>query len=244
MTAPLQGKTALVTGGAHRLGRAIALALAAAGASLSIHYHQSAEKAEQTLADLRALGVEAHGIQGDLSDTAACERVVDAAVARWGQLDILVNNSGIWGPTPVGQTTVERWDELFDTNLRSMYFVTQRAAPSLRAASGAVVNIADVGALKPWANYAPYLATKGGVVTLTYALAKDLAPEVRVNAIAPGPVLMPEKWDATKNSATIKSTLLRRFGSPEDIGQAAVFLATAGYITGVVLPVDGGQRLM
>jgi pteridine reductase len=244
MTPLLQGKIALVTGGAHRLGRAIALGLAAAGANLSIHYHQSSEKAEQTLADLRALGVEAHGIQGNLSDTAACERVVDEALARWSQLDILVNNAGIWGPTPLGQTTAERWDELFDTNLRSMYFVTQRAAPALRAARGVVINIADVGALKLWANHAAYLATKGGVVTLIGALAKDLAPEVRVNAIAPGPVLLPETWNESKNAATIKSTLLKRLGSPEDIGQAAVFLATAGYITGVILPVDGGQRLV
>jgi NAD(P)-dependent dehydrogenase (short-subunit alcohol dehydrogenase family) len=169
--ATLHGKAALVTGGARRLGRAIALALATAGANVMIHYHQSTPIAEQTIHDLQALGVQATSVQGDLSQIADCERVVDTALAHWGQLDILVNNSGIWGPTPVGATSEERWDELFNTNLRSAFFTTQRAAAALRATHGAVINIADIGAFRPWANHASYLATKGGIVTLTYALA-------------------------------------------------------------------------
>ncbi len=239
----LSGKVALVTGGARRLGRAIALALAESGANVMIHYHQSASVAEQTLANLRALGIAADAVQGDLSNTSDCERVVDTAVARWGQLDILVNNSGIWGPTPVGQTSVERWDELLNTNLRGTYFVSQRAAPALRAAHGAIVNIADVGVTKPWRDHAPYLASKGGIVALTYALACDLAPEVRVNAVAPGPVLMPDDWSTQQGQSAASSTLLKRLGSPADIGAAVRFLATADYITGVVLPVDGGHLL-
>jgi pteridine reductase len=154
-----------------------------------------------------------------------------------------VNNSGIWGPTPLGTTSEERWDALFNTNLRSAFFATQRAAPALRASHGAVVNIADVGVFRPWKNHAAYLATKGGIVTLTHALAKDLAPEVRVNAIAPGPVLMPDDWTSEQGQAAAKTTLLKRLGSPDDIGAAALFLTSADYITGVILPVDGGHLL-
>jgi pteridine reductase len=240
----MRDKVALVTGGARRLGRAIALALAGAGANVVIHYHTSAAEAEAVLAELRGLGVEADSVPGDLADPAACERVVDAAAARWGRLDVLVNNSGIWGATPIGSVTPERWDELHHTNLRAAFFTAQRAAPALRATHGAIVNIADVGALRPWRNYTPYLVSKGGVVTLTEALAKDLAPEVRVNAVAPGPVLVPEDWSAKQAEQGARATLLGRWGTAEDIGAATLFLATAPYVTGVILPVDGGQRLV
>ena len=233
----------LVTGGAHRLGRAIALAFGRAGANVAIHYHSSASEAEATLADLRALGIHAVAIRGNLADVAEAEAVVDAAVAQLGGLGVLVNSAGIWGSTPLGTVTAERWDELIATNLRAAFFTAQRAAPHLRQAHGAVINIADVGVLRPWKNYTPYLVSKGGVVTLTEALAKDLAPEVRVNAIAPGPVLLPNDWDAKKAEETAKTVLLKRLGSAEDIAQAALYLASAEYITGVTLPVDGGQRL-
>lgn len=240
----LSGMSALVTGGAHRLGRAIALALGQAGAHVVVHYHSSAEQAEETVAALHALGVQAAAIRGNLANTAEAEAVVDAAVAQFGGLGVLVNNAGIWGATPLGTVTVERWDELIATNLRAAFFTTQRAAPHLRAAHGAVINIADVGVLRPWKNYTPYLVSKGGVVTLTEALAKDLAPEVRVNAIAPGPVLLPNDWDEAKAEQTAKTVLLKRLGSAEDVAQAVIYLATADYVTGVTLPVDGGQRLM
>src|SRR5262245_28779444 len=141
----LRGKAALVTGGAHRLGRAIALALGAEGMRVAIHYHRSAEQAQTTLAELTALGVEALAIAGDLADVSDAEGVVDKAVEQWGTLDVLVNNSGIWGPTPIGSVTTTWWDELFNTNLRGTFFVTQRAAPALRAARGAIVNITDAG---------------------------------------------------------------------------------------------------
>ncbi|HWQ13173.1 MAG TPA: SDR family oxidoreductase [Roseiflexaceae bacterium] len=239
----LHGRAALVTGGARRLGRAIALALGRAGMNLTIHYHGSGPQAEETLAGLRALGVAAEAVAGDLADPSAAEGVVDAAVARWGRLDLLVNNAGIWGRTPVGEVTPERWDELHHINLRGMFFACQRAAPHLRAARGAIVNIADVGAIRPWRNYTPYLVSKGGVITLTEALAKELAPEVRVNAVAPGPVLLPEGWSEERGASAARGTLLGRWGTPEDVAQAVVYLAAADYVTGVVLPVDGGQRL-
>ena len=153
-------------------------------------------RAEIVQKELKALGVQSLTLAGDLSIVADVERVVDAAVARWGRLDVLVNNAGIWGSTPIGTVTEARWSELLDTNLRSAFFAAQRAAPALRKAQGAIVNIADVGAIRPWRNHTPYLISKGGVITLTEALAKDLAPEVRVNAVAPGPVLLPDDWTA------------------------------------------------
>src|SRR5258706_4065370 len=168
-TMELNGQAALVTGGAHRLGKAIALALAQAGVKVAIHYYRSAAQAEATLAELRATGVEATAIQGDLAVVAEAERVVDAAITHWGRLDLLVNSAGIWGTTPIGSVDEVRWAELLDTNLRSAFFASQRAAPALRAARGAIVNIADVGALRPWRNHTPYLVSKGGLLTMTQA---------------------------------------------------------------------------
>jgi pteridine reductase len=240
----LHGSVALVTGGARRLGRAIVLALGRAGANVAVHYYQSEAQARATVEELVALGVEATAIGGDLGSVAAVERVVDAAIERWGRLNLLVNSAGIWGPTRLGTVTQERWDELININLRSAFFAAQRAAPALRASRGAIVNIADAGALRPWRNHTPYLVSKGGMITLTEALAKDLAPDVRVNAIAPGPVLLQEDWTPKQIERAIRSVLLGRLGSAEDVAQALVYLAQADYVTGVVLPVDGGQRLI
>jgi pteridine reductase len=240
----LKGSAALVTGGAHRLGKAIALALGRAGANVAIHYHRSAAPAEETLAELRALGVEATAIRGDLTIVAEVERVVDQAIACWSRLDLLVNSAGIWGASPIGSMTEARWEQLMNTNLRSAFFAAQHAAPALRAARGAIVNIADVGAIRPWRNHTPYLISKGGLLTMTEALAKDLAPEVRVNAIAPGPVLLPDDWTAEQAERSARSVLLGRLGRAEDVAQATVYLACADYVTGVILPVDGGQRLI
>jgi pteridine reductase len=239
----LRGSVALVTGGAHRLGRAIALALGRSGANVVIHYHRSAEQARTVVDELIGLGTKAASFSGDLAVVADVERVVDQAIACWDGLHLLVNNAGIWGSTPIGTVTEERWDELIATNTRSAFFAAQRAAPALRAARGAIINIADVGALRPWRNHTPYLVSKGGVITLTEALAKDLAPEVRVNAIAPGPVLLPDDWTPAQAESAAQTVLLRRIGSPDDIAQAVIYLAQAEYVTGVVLPVDGGNRL-
>ncbi len=239
----LHGSVALVTGGAHRLGRAIALALGRSGANVVIHYHRSADQARTVVDELIGFGVEATSFSGDLAVVADVEQLVDRAIACWGRLNLLVNNAGIWGSTPIGTVTEERWDELIATNTRSAFFAAQRAAPALRAARGAIVNITDVGALRPWRNHTPYLVSKGAVITLTEALAKDLAPEVRVNAIAPGPVLLPDDWTPAQAESAAQTVLLRRIGSPDDIAQAVIYLAQAEYVTGVVLPVDGGNRL-
>jgi pteridine reductase len=239
----LHGTVALVTGGAHRLGRAIALGLGQAGANVVVHYNQSAEQAQLVVYDLELLGVHAIAVGGDLSRVPEVERVVDTAVERWGRLDVLVNNAGIWGSTPLGTVTEQRWSELLDTKLHCPFFAAQRAAPALRTAGGAIVNIADVGALRPWRNHTPYLVSKGGVITLTEALAKDLAPDVRVNAVAPGAVLLPDDWTPEQIERSTRNVPLNRLGRPEDVAHAVVYLAQADYVTGVVLPVDGGRRL-
>ncbi len=239
----LANRVALVTGGAHRLGRAIVLAMADAGASVMIHYSGSEGQALQTMADAQQRGVDAAIVQGDLMQVSEAERVVDATVAHWQRLDVLVCNAGIWGDTPLGSASAERWDELHALNARAPFLMAQRAAPALRAAGGCMVAITDVGVFSAWKHYTPYLASKAALSMVVQNLAKDLAPEVRVNAVAPGPVLLPEDWDATQREKAANSTLLKRLGTAEDIAEAVVYLARAEYVTGVVLPVDGGRRL-
>jgi pteridine reductase len=239
----LTNRAALVTGGAHRLGRAIALALADAGANVTIHYHGAEEAAHTTVAELEQRGVGARRVRGNLADTTEAARVVDAAAEHWGQLDVLVCNAGIWGATPLDSATPERWDELYAINTRAPFFLTQRAAPHLRAAGGCMLAITDAGVAGTWKHYTPYLSSKAALAMVVQNLAKDLAPEARANAVAPGPVLLPEDWDEEKRARAARSTLVRRLGTPEDIADAVVFLARADFISGVVLPVDGGQRL-
>lgn len=239
----LHGRVALVTGGAHRVGRAISLALAGAGMRVALHYHRSAEQAAATQADLAALGADAVTISADLAQVAEAERLVDAAQAQWGQLDLLVCSAGIWGRTPLGSVTEAEWDAFFAINVRSVFFLAQRAAPHLRAAGGCMVAIADAGIERSGKGYSPYLASKAALAMLTHNLARDLAPEVRVNAVAPGPVLLPADWNDEQRARAARSTLLGRVGSAEAVAEAALYLARADYVTGVVLPVDGGFRL-
>jgi pteridine reductase len=239
----LRNRVALVTGGGHRLGRAISLALAQAGMHLMIHYNHSAEQARQTQFDVEKHGVEVAIVQGDLTKLDDIERIVDVTYDIWGGLDVLVCNAGIWGATPLGEVTQERWDELYALNTRAPFFLAQHAAPHLRAGAGCVIAISDVGIYTTWKHYTPYLSSKAALAMVAQNLARDMAPDVRVNAIAPGPVLLPADWNQEKRDKAARSTLLKRVGTPEDIAGAALFLAQADYITGVVLPVDGGQRV-
>jgi pteridine reductase len=239
----IHGRVAIVTGGAHRLGRAITLALAQAGANVVIHYHGSEAQAQATMADVQAAGVETISIQADLMQIAEAEHVVDATLDRWGRLDILVCNAGIWGSTPLGNVTPERWDELYALNTRAPFFLAQRAAPYLRASMGCVVAITDVGIYSTWKNYTPYLSSKAALAMVVQNLAKDLSPDVRVNAVAPGAVLLPEDWNEEQHAKAANNTLLKRVGTPEDVAEAVLFLARADYVTGVMLPVDGGWHL-
>jgi pteridine reductase len=239
----LDSTVALVTGGAHRVGRAIALALAQHGATVIIHYNRSHKQADQTVQELQAYQSAATAIQANLAEVAEAEALIDHAVDHAGRLDLLVCSAGIWGRMPLGSVSVQQWDDLFALNVRSTFFLAQRAAPHLRAAKGSLITITDVGVETTWKNYAPYLASKAALAMLTRNLAHDLAPDVRVNGVAPGPVLLPEDWDDQQREQARRSTLLGRVGSAEDVADAVVYLACARFVSGVIIPVDGGHRL-
>jgi len=240
----LNGKTAVVTGGAVRVGKAIALALAGAGADVVINYHSSADAAIQTVAEIEALGRRALAVKADVSQGNQVQALVDAAVERMGRLDVLINSASLWRRTPWAELDEAAWDQLVDIALKGPFLCARAAAPHLTAhGDGAIVNIVDLSAIIPFRNYLPHSAAKAGLVNLTYSLAMELAPAVRVNAIAPGPVLPPPEYTEQQVQAAARRTLIGRWGTAEDVAQAAVFLVQAPYITGVMLPVDGGERL-
>ncbi len=240
----LHGRVVLITGGAKRLGATTVRALHAAGASIVVHYHQSREAAERLVAELNAQRAgSAHAVSANLLDTDALPALVAAAIERYGRLDVLVNNASSFYPTPVGEITAAQFDDLIGTNLRAPLFLTQAAAPALRATQGLVINMADIHGQRPLKDYPVYSAAKAALVMLTRSLARELGPEVRVNAIAPGPVLWPEQpLDDALKAEIVGKTALKRSGSPEDIARTALFLATsAPFITGQVIAVDGGR---
>jgi NAD(P)-dependent dehydrogenase (short-subunit alcohol dehydrogenase family) len=240
----LNGKAALVTGGAVRVGKAIALALAQAGADVAINYHSSADAAVATVAEIEALGRRAVAIRADVGQGAQVGALVDEAAGKLGRLDVLVNSASLWRKTPWAELDEGAWDQLVDIALKGPFLCARAAAPHLaRHGDGAIINIVDLSAFVPFPNYMPHSAAKAGLVNLTYALAMELAPAVRVNAIAPGPVLPPPDYTDAQTQAAAKRTLLGRWGTAEDVAEAVVFLTRAPYITGVILPVDGGERL-
>ena len=244
MDQPLTDKVVLITGGARRVGAAIARKLHGAGASLVIHYHRSAAEAQALAAELNAVRPSSvTPLGGDLLDMKVLPSLVDATIARHGHLDILVNNASTFYPTPVGEITEAHWNDLMGTNLKVPMFLSQAAAPHLQAREGLILNIADIHGMRPLRYHTVYSPAKAGLIMLTQSLARELAPHVRVNAIAPGPVEFPEKGltDAQKRTI-IEKTLLKRRGSPDDIARAALFFASEGtYITGQILAVDGGR---
>jgi pteridine reductase len=242
----VRGKVALVTGAGIRVGREIALALARLGMHVAIHYNTSRDAAEATVEKARALGVEAESIQADLGAMAdEARKLVGAIGHRWGRLDVLVNSAAIFPRTPWGSIDEETWDRTLAVNLKGPFFTAWHAAELMRRGDGgSIVNIADWAGLRPYKNYLPYVISKGGVVTMTKAMAKELAPEIRVNAVAPGPVLMPEEFDSRTVERVVEGTLLKRLGSPADVAEAVVFLvARTDFVTGHVLVVDGGRLL-
>ena len=239
------GKTALVTGAAKRVGRAIALELHTAGANLVVHYREAAAAAQALVDDMNAKRVgSAISLQADLLDGEACSTLVENSTAHFGRLDALVNNASSFFATPLGSIDESDWLDLVGSNLKAPLFLTQAAAPYLRKMRGAVVNITDIHAERPLAGYPLYCAAKAGLLGLTRALAIELAPEVRVNAVAPGPILWPDDavFDAEARQHIVDHTLLKRAGSPQDIARAVRFLFNdAAYVTGQVLNVDGGR---
>lgn len=242
----MQGKTVLVTGGAKRVGAAICRMLQRHGAELMIHYRSSAREAEALAAELnRRRPGSAALAQADLLDAAALSRLVSETVQRFGKLDVLINNASSFFPTALGEITEQHWADLMGTNLKAPLFLSQAAAPVLRASYGCIVNIADIHAERPMKSYVVYSIAKAGLVALTKSLAHELGPKVRVNAVAPGPILWPEDdlaFDEAERRRIIEHTALKRTGQPDDIARAVRFLvADAPFVTGEILVVDGGR---
>ncbi|RPI14251.1 MAG: pteridine reductase [Lysobacterales bacterium] len=243
---PLAGRCVLVTGGAKRLGAAIGRRLHAAGADVVVHYHRSAGPAQALAAELEGVRPgSALAITADLRDVEQLPSLVEAALGRYRRLDVLVNNASTFYPTPVGTITAAQFDDLVGTNLRAPLFLSQAAAPALRRTSGLILNMVDVHALRPLREHPAYCAAKAGLAMLTRSLARELGPEIRVNGIAPGPVLWPERdLDPQLKREIVAKTALERVGSPEDIARTAYFFAAeAPYVTGQILAVDGGRSL-
>jgi pteridine reductase len=247
MTDTLTGKVVLITGAARRVGAVIARRLHAAGARLMLHYRGSEPDAQALQRELNGIrGGSVALVQADLLDAAGLAEIVKNTLARFERIDALVNNASTFYPTPLGEITPAQWDDLIGSNLRAPLFLSQAAAPHLRKTGGAIVNIADIHAERPLKNYVVYSIAKAGLVGLTRSLARELGPEVRVNAVAPGAILWPEddSFDAVSRQRIISHTLLRRVGEPDDIARAVYyFIAEAPYVTGQVLAVDGGRSV-
>jgi pteridine reductase len=240
----LPGRVALVTGAGRRLGRALAQALGERGMILAIHHHASSRGASELRDSIIAAGGRAACFAADLADPAAAAELPRRVVAEFGRLDVLVNSAAVMHRRSFEDTTPAQWDEVLGLNLRSVFFCAQGAASALRAARGKVVNMADLSGLEPWPGFAAHSISKAGVVMLTKVLARALAPEVTVNAIAPGAVLVPEEYDAEERDRLARSTPLRRLGSPADAVAALLYLLEGGdFVTGEVLVVDGGRLL-
>lgn len=243
----MQDKVVLITGGAKRVGAAVCRLLHADGASLMLHFRSSAGEARLLQAELNHMRAGSVAlIQADLLDLAKLPSLVEQTVQTFGRLDALVNNASSFFPTPIGEVTPAHFNDLVGTNLQAPLFLAQAAAPALRKTQGAIVNITDLHAERPLKSYVVYSAAKAGLVGLTRSLARELAPEVRVNAIAPGPVLWPDDaaFDELSRQRIISHTPLRREGTPDDIAKAVRFLIDdAPYITGETLHVDGGRHI-
>jgi len=243
----MQGKVVLITGGAKRVGAAIGRLLHASGANLMIHYRSSVDEARALQDELNALRPGSVAlIQADLLDVSGLPSLINQTVATFGGLDVLVNNASSFYPTPIGTITMKDWDNLMGSNLIAPMFLSQAAAPELKKRRGCIVNIADIHAERPMKSYVVYSVAKAGVVGLTKSLARELGPLVRVNAVAPGPIMWPEddpNFDEVSRQRIVSHTILKTAGGPDDIARAVRFFAIdAPYVTGQVLAVDGGRN--
>ena len=249
LTTSLSGKVALVTGGAIRVGRVICQALASRGASIAFTYlpGEPAEAASAEIAAAAAAGPAAAvlALPMDVREPGAPQRVVEQVIARFGRLDILVNNASVWLRAPFLEITRDAWQAALDINLTGPFLMSQAAAPQmLKQESGLIVNITDLSAYQTWVGYAHHAATKAGLVALTRVMAAELAPHVRVNAIAPGTVLLSEGAGEAKVQWAVQNSLLKRVGRPEDVARTVLFLVDSDFATGAVYFVDGGRALV
>ncbi len=244
-TGELTGKVALLTGAAQRVGAVIAETLHAQGMRLVVHYRQSKQAAHALQEKLNAVRPDSVAlVQADLLDTAKITRMVQEAVKTWGRLDVVVNNASSFYPTPVGAVTEAQWDDLLGSNLKAPFFVAQAAARALAEQHGCIINLVDIHGERPLKSYPVYSAAKAGLIMLTKALARELGPQVRVNAVAPGAILWPEDMDDVTKQRIVSRVILKRQGQPSDIATTVLFLIRdAQYITGQVITVDGGRSI-
>jgi pteridine reductase len=246
MTESLAGKVALVTGGARRVGAAIARRLHAAGASVLIHYRDSEADATSLVAELNAVRARsASSVKAELLAPIAPRALVSAALESFGRLDVLVNNASSFFPVALGSIEASHWEALVGSNLRAPLFIAQEAAAELEKTGGSIVNIVDIHADRPLKGYPIYSIAKGGLAAMTRSLALELAPKVRVNGVAPGAIAWPDdgQFEPAERERVLATTPLARIGAPEDIAQAVHFLACASYVTGQIIAVDGGRSI-
>jgi pteridine reductase len=242
MKQKLEGKVALITGAGKRLGRAVALRLAEEGMDVAVHYGKSAKDAAEVVGKIEEMGRKSVAIRADLRNVEEIRRMLLEVGNELGRLDVLVNSAANFLPGSMISTTEEVWDASLDTNVKAPFFVAQAAAPMLRRSKGAIVNFADTGGVLGWPGFIGHSVAKAGVINLTKSLAKALAPDVRVNAIAPGTITMsgdPPEWEAE----FVKLAPLKKSGRPADIADAVVYLVTAEFLTGHTLVLDGGRTL-
>jgi len=239
----LSSRVALVTGAAKRLGRVVALRLAQEGADVAVHYGKSAAEARQLVSEIESLGRRSAAFSAELTDISAIRKLIADVVSHFGRLDILVNSAANFLETKFADTTEASWDDSLDTNLKAPFFCCQAAAPHLaKSGRGVIVNFADIGGILGWREFLPHSISKAGIILMTRVLAKELAPAVRVNAIAPGTITMPgdpSEWQQD----FIRRAPLRRTGRPEEVADAIMFLLTAEFMTGHVLVLDAGRTL-
>ncbi len=241
----VQDRVALVTGGARRLGRAVALALAKRGARIVLSYRTSAQEAERTVTALQRSGVEALALRADLSNAADVKRLIDRIRQRFGRLDVLINSAANFNRTPFITLSERDWNRAMDTNLKGPFLCALYASRLMRKhGGGKIINVADWAGVRPYRDYLPYCVSKAGVIGLTKALAKELAPRIQVAAIAPGPVLAPAKMSRSTRARIASRVPLKRWGSPKDITNAILFLIEGtDFVTGSTIFVDGGQLI-
>jgi NAD(P)-dependent dehydrogenase (short-subunit alcohol dehydrogenase family) len=242
---PLSGKSALVTGGARRIGRSIALALAAAGANVAITYRVSKEEAPQTTSEIAAFGVKSAAIECDVRSESSVRRAIETAIGSFGRLDLLINNAAVFRSASLESISIEEWDDVFATNTRGPFLVAREALPHLRAVHGRIVNIGSLGGLRPWASHAHYCSSKAAVHMLTMTMAKAFAPEISVNCVVPGSI-DPDGTDTSELATRLADkTPMKRNGRGKDVAEAVLFFATGPtFITGQILAVDGGLGLV
>jgi len=240
----LENKVALVTGAGIRIGQAIAVKLGQLGMRVVIHYHHSEEGAKQTIQKLPGKNSRHLVLQADLKDVSAIKELVHKAEKQVGPVSVLVNNAAEFFPTPLFSATEEEWDNLLALNLKAPFFLSQAVGEVMKSSGeGKIINMVDVSAERPWKSFLPYCASKAALISLTRGLARALSPEVQVNGIAPGTVLPPPEHIEMDLTASVENSLLKRIGKAEDIVQAVEYLLQSDFVTGTILPIDGGRSI-